>query len=425
MQPNSETEVLVVGAGPVGMVMAACLAEWDVRVRIVEQGYRPAARSYALALHPGSLEILDELGLVRQIVERGKLVDRITFWEGERRRAGVDLSALESEFPFVLVLAQSALEEVLARHLRSRQVPVLWNHRGADIRLGGRGMATASLEKVTEESAGYGLVPGRSAVSRPSEVHAHFVVGADGYGSVVRKSLGLDYQDAGGSQTFGVFEIAAEWDAEREVRVVLDTASTNVLWPIGAGRLRWSFELSGVESGSPRHKRRLLKQMGEEAFPYIAQELLEDLIAERAPWFTPQIRGVDWSVAVKFDRRLVPRFGRDTAWLVGDAAHLAAPVGVQSMNVGIREAHDLAGRIQAILRGAAPRRLLEDYNAERMAEWRALFGANGGPGISDETDDWVAVNAARILSAIPASGEHLRRLATQVGLALTPWAPRP
>lgn len=416
-EAHSDTDVLVVGAGPVGMVTAACLADRGVRVRIVEQGYRPASRSYALALHPGSLEILDQLGLVRELVDRGERVDTIAFYEREARRAQVDLARLEGKFPFVLVLAQSALEEILAKHLRARRLPVLWNRRGVDLRLG-RDLATASLEKVTEESAGYVTLAVRSAVPIASEVRARFVIGADGYRSAVRRALDLDYEDAGGSQTFGVFELEAAWNAEREVRVVLDSASTNVLWPLRGERLRWSFELDGGGPSAPRLKSRLLMQMGEEAFPFIAQELLEDLIAERAPWFTAQVRGVTWSVAVTFDRRLVPRFGRDNAWLVGDAAHLAAPVGVQSMNVGIREAHDLARRVHAILHDGAPRRLLEDYNEERLAEWRVLLGAGGRPGTTEETDDWVAANAARILSAIPASGKHLRQLAGQVGLVV-------
>ena len=376
MELHSESEVLVVGAGPVGMTTAAFLAHQGIGVQIVEQGPGPAARSYALALHPGSLEILHELGLAEALVEIGKTVDSVCFYERGARRAQLSFAELDSEFPFVVVLAQSVLEKVLAQYLAAKQIEVLWNHRGIGFHLALDRVA-ADVEKVTDDAAGYGALHRRIALHDLLHTRSSFVVGADGFGSAVRRALDLEYCDLGGGQTFGVFEFEASWDAQRELCVVLDSRSTNALWPLGDRRFRWSFELTATERNSPRLKRRLLMQMGEEAFPYIAQELLEDLIAERAPWFGAPVRNVSWSVAVKFDRRLVPRFGRDGVWLVGDAAHLTGPVGVHSMNVGLREARDLARRLHAILRRDASPRLLEGYNEERLAEWRSLFGRGG------------------------------------------------
>lgn len=415
MEPRNETEVLVVGAGPVGMVTAACLARRGIGVRIVEQGGRPAARSYALALHPASLEIFQELGLAGTLIERGKIVDSVAYYEGERPRARIDLGALDSEFPFILVLAQSTLEETLARYLDEQEVFVWWNLRGGELEIG-EGAVDAGLVKLDGGSAGYGMRRGPSNGQRSTDIHARFAVGADGYRSTVREALEIDYREVGSGQTYGVFELEADWKPEAEVRVVLDPRSTSVLWPLGDGRMRWSFELTDSQVSPPRAKRRLLMQMGEEAFPMIAQELLEDLIAERAPWFAAPVNDVTWSVAVKFDRRLVPRFGRDSAWLVGDAAHLAAPAGVHSMNVGFREARDLADGIHAILRQGASHDVLERFNDERLDEWERLLGLDGVPAISAEADEWTAVNASRILETIPASGEELQTLAAQIGL---------
>ena len=415
MELKRETEVLVVGAGPVGMMTGACLAQRGIRTQILDQGYRPAARSYALALHSGTLAILERLGLAQTIVERGKIVDTVAFYDGEQRRLSLDLAALETRFPYAVVLPQSILEEALAQRLKALGVPVLWNHRGTDLRIG-EGMAKVGVEKLIEESAGYGALR-RHTGNPPVGVHSFFVVGADGYRSAVRQALKLEYEDLG-SRTFGVFEFESPWNPEQEVRVVLDSRSTNVLWPLGGNRLRWSFELTQEQRSSPRLKRRLLMQMGEEAFPFLAQELLEEMIAQRAPWFTAPIHDVIWSIAVQFDRRLVPRFGSGNAWLVGDAAHLVDPAGVHSMNIGMREADDLARRFYEILREGAPHTTLEEYNEERLAEWRPLYGLNGKPRPREGTDDWVAINALRILTSLPASGEELLALVDQIGLEL-------
>jgi FAD binding domain len=146
------------------------------------------------------------------------------------------------------------------------------------------GQLSVNLESLAEPSAGYGLIRTRSAVELTAGMRAFFVVGADGYWSAVRQALDVEYRELGGAQTYGVFELEADWPDD-EVRVVLTEGTANVLWPLGGGRYRWSFELIEAGLPPPRLKRRLLMQAGDEAFPYLAKEDLEGLIAERAPWF--------------------------------------------------------------------------------------------------------------------------------------------
>ena len=415
MEPMKDCEVLVSGAGPVGMTVAAYLAHHGIRVQIVEQAFRPAARSYALALHPASLALFSELGITRHLIALGKIVDKIALYEDDVCREELHVADLIADFPFILVLPQSALEDVLSTYLRSQAVPVLWNHRVARLATG-PGMAEVEIERLAEESAGYGLLRARSSLAKPVTVRAFHVVGADGYRSAVRHALGIEFPDLGGSQTFGVFELDAAWNPGQEMRVILTRETTNVLWPLGENRFRFSFELSEPEWGSPRLKRRLLMQMGEEAFPYIAQDLLEDLVRERAPWFDGKIRDVAWSVAVTFERRLAESFGRENAWLAGDAAHLGLPVGVHSMNVGLREAVDVAERITKIQRDGAPRDLLDTYGEERLAEWRRLLALNGVPEAGEGAKSFVRENVARLIPTLPASGEELEQLLAQIGV---------
>ena len=415
MEARSESEVLVVGAGPVGMVAAASLVQQGIRTQIIDRGFRPAARSYALALHPGTIELLDELGLADQILARGQRLERIAYYDGHQRQTEVQLSKLGGRFPFVLVLSQSVLEETLQEHLRSLGVRILWNHHGSLTQLD-RGQVAVQLESLAEASAGYGLVRTRSANQPPTEAHAFYVIGADGYWSAVRQALDLGYPDLRETETFGVFELEADWSEDDEARVVFTGDSANVLWPLGGGRFRWSFGLSRDDLPPPRLKRRLSIQMGDEAYPYLAAEDLQGLIAERAPWFDAEIGEVTWSVAVRFERRLVESFGRDNIWLAGDSAHLAGPVGGHSMNVGMREARDLSRRIAAILRDGEPRDSLAEYGEERLAEWRQLLAVNGGPEAQAEASPWVRANARRIATSLPASGEPWRQLGEQLGL---------
>ncbi|MCA8962291.1 MAG: FAD-dependent monooxygenase, partial [Planctomycetes bacterium] len=114
--------------------------------------------------------------------------------------------------------------------------------------------------------------------------------------------------------------------------------------------------------------------------------------------------------------RLAHRFGRHRAWLAGDAAHLTGPIGMQSMNVGLREGYELAWRIAEVLHHGGSPELLEEYGRDFQDEWRTLLGFDGGLRVRESTDPWVASRTQRILPCLPASGEHLARLAHQLNL---------
>ena len=145
---------------------------------------------------------------------------------------------------------------------------------------------------------------------------------------------------------------------------------------------------------------------------------MKELAARRAPWFDAGLGEIRWSVGVRFERRLAERFGRGNAWLVGDAAHLASPVGVWSMNVGMREGHDLARRLATVLRDGGDADLLEVYNRERLEEWRRLFGLRNGVAARADATDWIRQRRQRIPPTLPASGKDLELLLDQIGLEI-------
>ena len=119
-----------------------------------------------------------------------------------------------------------------------------------------------------------------------------------------------------------------------------------------------------------------------------------------------------WSVAVRFERALAAAYGRGRVWLAGDAAHLAFPFGVQSMNEGIVEARELATRCGRVLEGAEKLPSLAAYGDERLAHWRELVaGTEGGP---SGGSPWLAANARRIVEVLPVGAGEAKQLLARV-----------
>jgi 2-polyprenyl-6-methoxyphenol hydroxylase-like FAD-dependent oxidoreductase len=412
-----ETEILVVGAGPVGLFAAAQFTRRGLKTEIVEAESQGAGLSYALALHPRSVELLDGLGLAEDAVRVGYRVERLAFYEGATRRTEVDLSAIGGKHPYLTIVPQSLLEAALEEWLHRHKVPVRWRHRVTGIS-GVDGPAEVALERWGEDTAGYAVARRTRVIEKTFPMQARFVLGADGHSSAVRRALAIDYPELAPAALFAVFEFETDADLKHEARVILGGDTISVLWPMPNGRCRWSFQLADAEAFEGERVKNRLSELGRWVFPTLNEDRLRALIAERAPWFTAAIKEVAWSVAIKFERRLASGFGRGALWLAGDAAHLAGPVGVQSMNVGFREVDDLAERLESMLRGGASPAALAEYDAMWRGEWRRLFALDGTLRAGAGASPFVAGNAATILSCLTASGEHLDPLLRQLDLTL-------
>ncbi len=413
---GTQTEVLVVGAGPVGLWSALLLAEHGIEVTVIDREARTSARSYACALQPATLRLLDRLGLAESIIERGRRVETIAFYDGATRQGELRLSKLGGEFPFLLILPQSALESLLEQRLRAAGVRVHWNYR-FDGLTEDEETVSAVIEELEGTSTGYIVPHWETVVKNRSTLRAQFLIGADGHNSMVRPRAGLEYQRVGDAESFAAFEFETEKKTADELRVVLDDTTTNVLWPLGENRYRWTFQLLRAElSGDFPEKERRSFRLGEPAIDERIRQYVQRVAHQRAPWFDSEVRQVHWCTEVTFERRMVAPFGRNRCWLAGDAAHQTGPVGVQSMNVGFSEADALGSILRKILREAAPLQLLDGYDRDRQKEWRALLGLSGGLKPHGQTNAWAVQRAGRILPCLPASGPDLPALAGQLGL---------
>ena len=410
-----QTDVLVVGAGPTGLVAALSLAEAGLSVEVIDEEWRPAGHSYALALHPRSIGVLAELGLAQDAIAQGQKLESLTILTGEEKRDTLRCAVLDERFPFLLALPQSALEALLADRLAKKGIKVRWSHRLAGLEPKGD-TVTATVERLEKESGGYAVAHTEWLVGETLSFRARFLIGADGHRSLVRRALGTAFDETGPSQAFAIFECTAP-GAGDEMRLVIDRASVNALWPLPGGRARWSLELKDPDvSAADRFKSRLTTMLGEHFFPHLDEVRTRELVRERAPWFEKGAMDIGWSIEVRFEHRLAEAFGRGRVWLAGDAAHLTGPAGMQSMNAGLAEAHDLSARIKRIREGQAGLDLLDAYGRERRADWSFLLGRRGGLRAGASASEFVAQNASRLLQCLPATGTDLPPLAAQLGL---------
>jgi 2-polyprenyl-6-methoxyphenol hydroxylase-like FAD-dependent oxidoreductase len=413
---EERTEVLVVGAGPVGLLTAILLAEAGIEVRIIDREGRTTSRSYACALHPRTLKLLEGMGLAAPVLEAGRRIEKIAFCDGATRQAEVRLAHLGGAFPFMVILPQNAFESLLEQRLRKLGVAVNWNHRFADVQNDAE-TVVATIEELGATATGYIVPHWETIVKKSFPVRAQFLVGADGFDSLVRQRLGIENTYVGEPAFFAAYEFEPEEKVEEEMRVVLDQSTTNVLWPLPGNKYRWTFQLikSEVPSEFPKKERRAVR-FAQQTVDERIRQYVETVAKQRAPWFSAGVKAITWCTEVVFEHRVAQQFGRDRCWLAGDAAHQTGPVGVQSMNVGMAEAATLTGALRKILRDKAALNLLETCNREWQDEWRRLLGLTGGLKPRGDTHPWVRERRARILSCLPASHEDLARLAGQMGL---------
>ena len=414
---KTQSEVLVVGAGPVGMFTALRLAENGIGVQLIDQEACTAGHSYACALHPRTLQLLDELGIAQDAIKLGHVIETVAFYEGAFQRAELNLARLPVKFPFVLVLPQNVLEDLLEQKLKEKAgVEVRWNHRLADLDMM-NGAATATIEELAMEGKGYSVPDFEMAVKKTVTVNADFVVGADGQGSLVRQRLNIDYERVGKPQLFEVYEFETNAQLPSEIRIVLDKHMVGVLWPFTQNKGRWSLQWLRANALSDfPEKTRSSFTVADSPGPDDNRHHLHKLLSAHAPWFQAEIKDVGWVKEIQFEHRLARQFGRDRAWLAGDAAHQTGPVGMQSMNMGFREGADLALKLATILRDKGSPDLLESYDLESRMEWEQLLGWKGSPQASSLTDEWIRERSAQIPVCIPASGMELTLLLRQLRL---------
>jgi 2-polyprenyl-6-methoxyphenol hydroxylase-like FAD-dependent oxidoreductase len=395
-------DVLVAGAGPVGLFTALSLAARGMQVEVVEPATARASRPQACALHAASLTLIEELGLLPAVLNRSVRVRRIGLHDGPIRRSEASVSKLSVDHSFVAVLRQEDLEEIMTREAERRGVRIRTGHRVGGVVQDGDSVRVR-VESCAAVPVGRGVQHIDDVVLGSREVQVPFVIGADGKRSAVRTALGIGFVAQHEPQDFVLFEFRTDPDLGDEIRLGVEPGATTFCWPLPGGYGRFGFEIApdaAAETDDP-------ERLGEPE--------LRRLLATRAPWFRGRIGPVRWRRRIRVAARLAERAGSGHVWLVGDALHEAHPAGAQSMNVGFREGRDLA---EALSPGAAGGSLLR-YERARRIEWDGLLGHEPDVVPRAGAAQFVGSHAAQIIPSLPASGRELEELAAQLGLDLT------
>jgi 2-polyprenyl-6-methoxyphenol hydroxylase-like FAD-dependent oxidoreductase len=268
---------------------------------------------------------------------------------------------------------------------------------------------------------GYPFARSEEMVQSSVDVEASYLVGADGSDSHVRQLLDIRVERLGSPWNYEVIEFDCLSPTIREVRINLNPGTADVYWPQQGSVCRWSLQIPGEESAEEDHplkERRSIVLLDDEP-DATAREQLATLLKTRAPWFDSGIREIDWRSSALFAPLVAAQFGRGRCWLAGDAGHQANPVGMQSMNVGLREALDLTTRIAGIVRQGTSPKTLEEYDASRRSEWRRLLGGGSSVVTLPTAGIWAKAQRQRLLAWMPGSGAELGAYLNQLGLALS------
>ncbi len=321
-------DVLIVGAGPVGLTLAASLQARGVDVVLVDRAAEVARTSRAAVIHARTLEVLHTIDVTDELVRRGVIVPRFTLRDRDRALLTIDFDGLPTPHPYTLMLPQDITEDVLTARLAE---------------LGGR--VHRPYELVRLEQDGDGVT---ATVAGGETVRASYVVGADGMHSAVREQAGIGFVGDTYGQSFVVADVHLDWEFdEREVMLYFAPAGLLVVAPLPGGRHR----IVATADVAPEHPDR---------------DDIQALLDARGPRKRPAlVRDVVWSSRFRVHHRLADRYREGRVFLAGDAAHVHSPAGGQGMNTGIQDAVALAARLARVLRDGAGERILDGYEAER------------------------------------------------------------
>lgn len=405
MRSRPHHDVLVVGAGPVGMTAALLCADRHLSVRIIDAASGTATHGYSPILHARSLDVLGGAGMGDDLRDAGLALKDIVLHE-----SGKPVAHLATPAPFAVALGQGVLEGMLLQRLARRGVQVDWSRRLASL-----SVHDPRVEVVIEQLST--PPPGATALPRPLKAlteHASFVIGADGHDSTLRRLLQTAQSSAGLPEVFAFLDMDVDSELPRDLHIEL--AAPTLCIPLDLRRCRWSFLLPSASPHDPsRHKVRTGDDPSGRQAPDFDAPFALRLLAERAPWFRPVPTSLRWSAAARFDHRLVTSFGKGRCWLAGDSAHLASPLGSQSVNLGISEVDALVSRIARVIRGKDALGSLASFDRDRLRVSRAALGVAPLLASSDRTPGWARRQLGRIVSSLPASGDDLLRLLAPLG----------
>jgi 2-polyprenyl-6-methoxyphenol hydroxylase-like FAD-dependent oxidoreductase len=317
----TETDVLVVGAGPAGLAASAVLSARGIDHLTVDPHPLDATTSRAAVVHARTLEVLDGIGVADRLVERGVVVPTFTVRDRDSVLVRVGFEDLPTRYPYTLMVPQVVTEQVLAQRLTELggEVHAGWRLDRFDRFDPGDTTADPAAGGVVAE-----LLDDRG---ERATVRARWVVGADGMHSTVRTQAGIAFAGEAYPQSFVLADVRMDWTLpDDEVQLFFSPAGLVVVAPLPGGHHR-------------------VVATVDEAPPAPDAEFVSALLRDRGPSAPARIHEVAWGSRFRVHHRLAQTYRRGPVFLAGDAAHVHSPAGGQGMNIGIQDAVDLGERL--------------------------------------------------------------------------------
>jgi len=354
-----ETEVLIVGAGPTGLVLALWLTKRGVKVRIVDKSAEAGTTSRALAVQARTLELYQQLSLTDEVVAKGHRVPAVNLWIKGERKARISLSDMGkglTPYPFMHIFPQDEHEKLLIAKLAALGVPV---------------------ERRTElvsfvEQANAIVARLRGPDGSEQDCDAIYLAGCDGARSKVREAIGTGFPGGTYRHVFYVADVQATGAAlDGELHVDLDEADFVAIFPLAADG-----------------RGRLIGTVRDERADRAETLTFHDVSSHAIGQMKVVISKVNWFSTYHVHHRVTEHFRKGRAFLVGDAAHIHSPAGGQGMNTGIGDAVNLAWKLAAVVKG----------RAFLVGDAAHIHSPAGGQGMNTGIGD--AVNLAWKLAAV-------------------------
>ena len=336
--------VLVVGAGPVGLAMAADLARYRVPVRIIDKAPARTDKSKALAVWARTLELLDRSGCAEAFLAAGLKAESVAIHSGKEVIARVTVDEIASPFRCLLMIPQSETERLLDAQLES---------------FGGKVERSAELTGFTEAGDGVACTVRRPDGSSET-IEASFLIGCDGAHSTVRRTLGMPFEGETLTTHFILADVhVAGLDVpSSELAIFWREDGLLVFFPIAPGRYRIIADVGAVAPGDP------------------TLEEVQAIVDRRGPGGVTLSQPV-WISPFGINERKVREYRAGRVFLAGDAAHIHSPAGGQGMNTGMQDAFNLAWKLALVESGRAGPGLLDSYSAERSPVATQILADSG------------------------------------------------
>ncbi len=330
---HPDLPVLVIGAGPTGLVFAAELIRHGTTCRIVDKAEGPTPLSKATTVQARSLEMFEDLGFVDKAIAAGTQSHGVNIYHGTQRLLHVSYDELESPYPYLLNIPQSTLERVLGEHVESLGLKIEWR---------------TELVGFTQDAEGVTATL-RRADGQEETVRAAWLVGCDGAHSVVRHTLNISFAGHSYSQWFGLADATLQWGLRHD-------ELHGFVHPTG-------LFFAIPEPGDNRYR---VVMEAEEPPPGTELTLADFQAAldQRGPG-NAILSDPGWITPFKVNARRAEKYRIGRAFIAGDAAHIHSPTGGLGLNTGMQDGYNLAWKLALVIRGLADPSLLDSYEAER------------------------------------------------------------